>query len=53
MEQYINLETKCQTCYVVNDFSTEHITKKVGQFWDQECTTQGCKGESVVIGTRD
>lgn len=48
---YRYIETKCKKCHVVDGVLTDNMTIKVGQTWDQECTIQGCKGESVVTET--
>lgn len=50
LEEYRTLETKCKECHVLEFFSTENMTLKFGELWDQECTTQGCKGDQVITG---
>ena len=49
---YRNMQTECQKCYVISNFTTDYITIQVGQVWSNSCTTEDCQGDIVVTSAK-
>ena len=45
----INVTTKCDECGVQDTGHSINYDAKVGQKWNLECPTNGCKGKAKVI----
>ena len=49
-QEYREIETKCDECGIVEEFTSDNLLKSVGDDWEQTCTNYPqCKSEHATI----